>query len=127
MSEFSIWFKGKFLEWQAEQMGVKSISDFATFLGVSQPNASRWLNGQSKPRDHENIRRLVGFYGNEVYEVLGIENPITDDRLRLINEHWDGLPENGVVVGCRLHSSREQVVVAAHSLFPGGAVAVLHR
>ena len=93
MSEFSIWFKGKFLEWQAEQMGVKSISDFATFLGVSQPNASRWLNGQSKPRDHENIRRLVGFYGNEVYEVLGIENPITDDRLRLINEHWDGLPE----------------------------------
>ena len=81
-----------YLEWQKQESVLKTITEFADYLGIPQPNLSRYMNGTSKP-DRDYVDKLASKLGARVYEALGLSAPITDDRLRLINEHWDGLPE----------------------------------
>lgn len=93
MQDFSDWLRGKFTAWQAQSSAPKTVVDWSIFLGVSQPNLSRWLNGKSKP-DGINLERLADKLGLEVYDRLGLVRPNVDTRLNLINKAWDLLPES---------------------------------
>lgn len=74
---FSEWITKKYIEWRGDAVGNKrSISDFARTIGISQPLLSKWMASDgSVPTSPKAINRLVDFFGDEVYEVLGLPVP----------------------------------------------------
>jgi len=80
----------KYQEWETTE--TKTLTAFAVYLGTSQANLSRWMSGKSIP-DGESISKIASKLGSEVYEALGMQPAITDDRLSLLNRVWDLLPE----------------------------------
>ena len=84
--KFSQYLELKFLEWQRNEGGRKTVKEFAGFIGVSQSTISSWWNGIRVP-EGENIRKLEKKLGFEVYDVLGLPRP--DEDLAYISQHWD--------------------------------------
>ena len=75
----------KFLEWQHDSGGRKTVADFADYLGVGQTTASAYMNGKRLP-EGENIKKLSTKLGLEVYDVLGIPRP--DPDLLYLTQNW---------------------------------------
>ena len=78
------WYKfgnEKFIEFRGPTR--KTITDFAAWVGISQPLMSQQLKkGGSIPRDQKTITAWVSRYGSKVYEVLGLPEPDNgSDRL----------------------------------------------
>lgn len=97
---FPKFLEGKFLEWQKEQGGRRTVSEFAKWIGVKQSSVSMWWNGSNEPSG-ESVRLLADKLGLETYDVLGLERP--DPDLYYIRKIWDDLtPEKRKAV-------REQV------------------
>ena len=72
---FAEWINEKFLEWEkAQGKRRRSYSEFARWLGVSQPSLSKWLNGDNPPTG-DNLRLLAEQLGGEIYTLLGKEIP----------------------------------------------------
>lgn len=94
VKQFVDWLRQGYWNWQRTSETLDNISKFAAYIdpGITQQNMSRWLNGQSLPRG-ENVNLLARKLGNEIYEILEIEIPVTDPRLKLINKFWDVLPD----------------------------------
>jgi transcriptional regulator with XRE-family HTH domain len=88
--EFRQWLELKFLEWQRNQGGRKTVLQFADYLGVSQQTVSSWWNSPKIPQG-DNIRKLADKLGLEVYDVLGLERP--DPFLHYLIKQWEKLPE----------------------------------
>lgn len=81
--EFSDWITQKYVEWRGDAIGrERSITEYAKYLGVSQQLMSNWMKkGGKVPRSIEMINKLVAAYGNEVYDVLGLEIPTGNAQL----------------------------------------------
>lgn len=75
--EFSDWLTRKYVSWRGEATGHdRSISEFAEWVGVSQPLMSAWMKQKGKtPRSPKTINKLVEKFGGEVYDVLGLASP----------------------------------------------------
>lgn len=76
----------KFLEWQRESGGRKTVLEFAKHIGVSQQTISMWWNGERLP-EAANIQKLAKRLGLEVYDVLGLPRP--DEQLHYVQKLWD--------------------------------------
>jgi len=76
----------KFLDWQQKEGGRKTVKEFALYIGVSQSTVSMWWNGERNP-EGENLRKIAGKLGFEVYDVLGLPRP--DEDLAYISKHWE--------------------------------------
>ena len=50
---------------------MSSITNFADYLGFSQPMVSGWLNGRNKP-SAKSLPRLAEKLGNGIYEALDL-------------------------------------------------------
>ena len=87
---FRQWIEMKYLEWQRNSGGRKTVLQFAEHLGVSQSTVSTWFNETRTPQG-DNVRKIADKLGLEVYDVLGLERP--DPILFYIQKHWDELPE----------------------------------
>ena len=73
MMEFQTWIRQKYIEWSK---GSKSESQFAVYLGISQASLNAWFNGiRGKPTSPKIVNRLIRVYGDEVYDVLGLDRP----------------------------------------------------
>ena len=67
--EFHTWINQKFIEWRGDTRN--GVTEFATYLGISQPTVSAWLNkSRGKPETQKIIDALVNKYGDEAYKVL---------------------------------------------------------
>ncbi|MBW8009714.1 MAG: hypothetical protein FVQ83_00545 [Chloroflexi bacterium] len=88
--KFSSWLLKRYLEWQNELGKRKSVTDFAAWLGASQPVVSKYLNGKGEPGE-DNAYLFYLKYGEEVYEILDMEPP--DFLLRYVQASWHLLPE----------------------------------
>jgi hypothetical protein len=84
--DWSEWINRKYIEFRGDSR--KTISDYADYLGVSQPLLSQWMSPKpKKPTSQVSISKLVARYGVEVYEVLDL--PVPPDEIPL-----DQLPED---------------------------------
>jgi hypothetical protein len=81
--EFSEWLTQKYIEWRGDAIGNnRSISDFAQMVGVSQPTMSFWMKRGGKiPRAKDSIQHLVNAFGFEVYDVLGLPKPGSENYI----------------------------------------------
>jgi hypothetical protein len=76
MTEFSIWFRNIYLEWEKQQpeAGLKGVVHFALEIPAPQSMVSEWINGVSEPGPkYQPI--LAARYGNIVYEKQGKPRP----------------------------------------------------
>jgi len=64
MTTFSEFMNKKFVEWQAQLGKRKTLEEFASFIGVSRPLLSMWMNGTHTP-GNENIKLLNEIFGQE--------------------------------------------------------------
>ncbi len=69
------WLNLRFLDWQRAEGRRKTISEFATYLDVSQASLSDWLHGKYDPKG-KNIARIAEGLGYEIYDILGIPRPL---------------------------------------------------
>lgn len=69
---FSSWFLERYLEWQTDLGERKSLTDFAAWIGVSQPVLSNYINGKREPGE-DNAYLFYLKFGEEVYDVLDME------------------------------------------------------
>ena len=88
--KFSSWLLERYLEWQNELGELKSITEFAAWVGVSQPVVSKYLHGKGEPGE-DNAYQFYLKYGEEIYEILDMEPP--DFFLRYVQASWHLLPE----------------------------------
>lgn len=72
--EFKEWFLKKYLKWQEDEGEHKTMSEFAEFIGVTQPYISAWMNGNHKP-GKKYIPVIAEKLGYEIYAVLGMSPP----------------------------------------------------
>lgn len=80
----------KYLDWQAAQGEIKTLEEYAEYLGVNRSLLSFWMNGKRVPNE-ENIDRMSLKLGNEIYDVLDLPRP--NPYLQLVNRAWAHLPE----------------------------------
>lgn len=85
---FSQFLEMKFLEWQRQQGGRKTVKQFAEYLGVPQSTLSTWWTNARVP-EGENIQKLALKLGIETYDALGLPRP--DQDLHYINSIWEDL------------------------------------
>jgi transcriptional regulator with XRE-family HTH domain len=78
----------KFLQWQQESGGRRTVLEFAKYIGVSQSSISMWWNRERLP-EGDNVQKLANKLGIEVYDVLGLPRPDAD--LHYLQQHWDDL------------------------------------
>ena len=92
MSNFSEWLKHKYHEWQNGQDGIPPLTEFAKYIGVKHQSVSAWLLGKQTP-DGDNVLKLAEKLGYEVYEILGVEPPVSDERKWAVMKNWEKLAE----------------------------------
>lgn len=85
---FSQFLEMKFLEWQRQEGGRRTVKEFAAYIGVSQSTISMWWNEGRKP-EGENLLKLAIKLGMEVYDIL--EKPRPDSDLHYIQVAWEDL------------------------------------
>lgn len=83
--KFTQYLEMKFLEWQQQQGGRKTVKEFAAYIGVSQSAISTWWNGERQP-EGESLQKIASKLGMEVYDVLG--HPRPDPDLIYIQQNW---------------------------------------
>lgn len=88
--KFSSWLLERYLAWQNELGERKSLTEFAVWIGVSQPVLSNYINGKREPGE-DNAYLFFLKFGEEVYDVLGMEPP--DFLLRYVRASWHLLPD----------------------------------
>ena len=79
----------KFLEWQQQQGGRRTVAEFAKWIGVKQSSVSMWWNGANEP-NAASVRLLAEKLGLEVYDVLGLPRPDAD--LHYLQQAWENIP-----------------------------------
>ncbi len=65
MMKFKDWINKKFIDWRGDSR--RGITDYARFIGVSQPTMSSWLGGVIPSAPH-NVAKLFTIYGEEIYD-----------------------------------------------------------
>jgi transcriptional regulator with XRE-family HTH domain len=87
---FSQYLELKFIEWQHQAGGRKTVADFAAYLGVAQTTASSYMNGKRTP-EGDTLKKIADKLGYDVYDVLNIPRP--DPDLIYIQNSWGQLDE----------------------------------
>lgn len=85
--KFSKFLEFKYLEWQ-QNVGRKTVKEFAAYIGVSTSTISTWWNEDRVP-EGENIQKLASKLGIEVYDSLDLPRPDAD--LLYIQQQWSKL------------------------------------
>ncbi len=90
MMEFSEWINRKFVEWRGPSR--KTVTDFAEYIGVPQQTMTHWMTPKSAIPHAKNLKKLVARYGNEVYEVMGLQSPSDGVTIPLLGRIVAGEP-----------------------------------
>lgn len=106
MFMFYEWINKMYVEWRGNATGQeRSISEYAAYIGVSQPVMSGWLNKKHLP-SHDGFMRLYEIYGAEALIALGKPPNVEDEILSIIRLKYpkEDLPQLLAIIQERLKS-----------------------
>ena len=98
---FKHFFQAKFKEWENLQKNQRSyISAYARWLSengfdieIKQQMASDWYHGKYVPRDDGYLLVIEEKLGNEIYDILEINEEDRPDANRfIVNRKWNFMP-----------------------------------
>lgn len=81
MQALASWLTDKFREWEKSTGRRQNVTSFARYLGVKQPSLTRWMSGDNPP-DYGNAQKLASKLGYEIYDILGMVRPDSEDYQR---------------------------------------------
>lgn len=84
------WLDQKFLDWQQEQGGSRTLIEFADWLGIKQPTLSHYMTGRRTPNGKAAMI-LGAKLGWEIFDLLGWQRP--DPVLQRIAQIWDNITD----------------------------------
>lgn len=90
VKDVSRWLDKKFLDWQYQQGGSRTLTEFADWLGIPQSSLSNYMTGFRAPNEKA-AYKLGAKLGWEIFDLLGLQRP--DPLLQLITSLWDDIPE----------------------------------
>jgi transcriptional regulator with XRE-family HTH domain len=70
------WLDQKYAEWERTQPGRQTYYHFARYLEVNHTDLTQWISGTAVPSG-DDLARLAGKLGNEIYDLMGINSPNT--------------------------------------------------
>lgn len=70
----------EYLDWQ-KKVGRRTIKQFSQRLKVPPASLSDWMAGKYPPKSMVNIENIAKELGSEVYDVLGLSRPQSDEDL----------------------------------------------
>ena len=79
-NSFSKFFNNKYLDWQKEIGELRTMTEFAEYLGIPQPMVSAWSNGRYLP-GKKYLQTLASKLGTDIYDALGISQSSYLDAL----------------------------------------------
>lgn len=86
------WITKRYLEWRTDKPGhAGSMASFAREIKVTPTLMNEWINRGKIPTDYENIRKLLDYFGPDIYEVLDIPVPETNPLDQLPSDFRDRL------------------------------------
>lgn len=83
--DWSEWVTQKYLEFRGDAVGrERTITDYASYLGVSQPRLTQMMKKGSKPpTSYSIINAFVTKYGEEAFQALGMPAPNSADYVSI--------------------------------------------
>ena len=90
-SHFAQWLENRFLDWQKQEGGRRTATEFAAWLEIGNATVNQWLTGQARPRP-EFAFRLAKRLGLDVYTALGLPQP--DPVLFELECNWERLTDD---------------------------------
>jgi transcriptional regulator with XRE-family HTH domain len=89
MNKLGNYLNMSFLKWQLQMGKKKTQEEFATYLEISRPLLTMWINGDRRP-GRARWKRLAELLDDEIYDAL--DEPKPDPDLVYLQAHWVGLP-----------------------------------
>lgn len=81
------WLEMKFIDWQKQEGGRRSVREFGLYLGIPQSTLNNYLRGARAPSgDH--VHRIAEKLGSEIYELLGFVGDQQHELLALLDLLW---------------------------------------
>lgn len=89
--EFTKWLEIKYLAWQQDEGGRRTMKEFAAYLGIHPGTLTNYTKGKRTPSgDH--VHRIAEKLGGEIYNLLGITDA-KDIKLQKLLSLYDQLDE----------------------------------
>ena len=73
----AVWLQSRFETWRYQKGVRKTLTEFASYIGVSEDQALKYMNGSEQPKG-SNLAKIAGMLGYDIYELVGIK---TSDML----------------------------------------------
>jgi len=89
-TKFSAWLEQKYISWLSEAGHLRTLKDFAGWLGIGNAVLSHYLRGSRKP-SADQLEKIADKLGMEAYDLL--DQPRPDPVLVKIKTRWDKLNE----------------------------------
>lgn len=74
------YMEDQFVKYRMKHGFMKSQSDFAAWIGISQANINRYINGVQMPSIPK-IIKIAEKLGPEIYDVLDLQRPMPKDKM----------------------------------------------
>ena len=89
--EFSDWLYNQYFKWRGDSR--KSINQYASYLGISQPTLSAWFNRTRLTPSNYTLIVAIAHKHPEIYRILGLPLPYSEE-IQQVAEIWDYLAES---------------------------------
>lgn len=80
----------KFLKWQMESGQIKTTTEFAQYLGISQSYLSMLMSGERQNIGADTADKIALKFGDEIYTITGLEPK--DPTFNFIEANWGKIP-----------------------------------
>lgn len=90
-TKFTHWIENAYIDWQKQEGGRRSVTEFAELLGFPQPTVTNWMNGKRSPSPDNAFQIALKLKTLEVYDALELERP--DEDLFWVQANWELLDD----------------------------------
>ena len=89
-TKFSVWLEQKYIAWIAEAGQLRTLKEFAGWLGIGNAVLSHYIHGTRRP-DPKQVEKIALKLGIEAYDLLNMPRP--DPGLFKVKANWHILSE----------------------------------
>ena len=95
---FQAWFNRKWAEWDAYNERRSTQYELAEHLGITRSAVAQYTSGRQIP-DIGNIVSIASKFGDEIYEILGVDKPVpelTPSAASLVQDIKSAIKKSGL-------------------------------
>lgn len=98
---FQAWFNRKWAEWDAYNERRSTQFELAEYLGITRSAVAQYTSGR-QVADNGNLLHIANKFGDEIYEIVGVEKPTPElppDFITLADDIRSAIKKSGFEIG----------------------------